>query len=135
MFGMMISGSAMLAVSIGLNTILRTSWPQLCTVELVAAAALGTGLLASYREVRQIAMLGWVGTASIFLAVLVLIFTTTKASRPPMAPPEGPFDKHIELWGSASLSHTILAILDITVAFSGTVRTDLQRCKRFPLVI
>lgn len=111
----------MLAVSIGLNTILRPSLPEICTVELVAAAALVTGLLASYREVRQIAILGWLGTASIFIAVLVLLITTSTASRPPMAPPEGIIDKKIELWGSASLSQTILAILDISVAFSGTV--------------
>lgn len=118
MFAVLIAGSAILAVSIGLNTITHHG---LCTVSFVALAALAASILASYREVRQIAVLGWIGTISIFLAILILVGAVASAERPPMAPPGGEVHKHVEMFGSASWSHSLLAVMDIVFAFAGTV--------------
>lgn len=124
---MMIAGSAMLAVSIGLNTILRhfDHFSNICTVQLVALTAFVTCALASYRELRHIAILGWLGTASIFISVAVLVAAVLFSPNPPLAPPDESWEKHIELFGSASFTESALSVLDIVVAFSGTVSTSL----------
>merc|ERR1712072_829277 len=78
-----IAASGILATSIGINVLTQHA---ACTVLFVGLATLLTCAMASFREFRHIAFLGWAGLVSIVVSVCILMGSVASVDKPPLAP-------------------------------------------------
>ncbi|KAF2236762.1 hypothetical protein EV356DRAFT_530668 [Viridothelium virens] len=83
------TGSSVQAVSVGLNALSDHAactawWGFLATVVVIIAG--------SIRKFQKLGLLTWVGFASIFTAVLIVVIGVTTRSRPAAAPQTGPYE-------------------------------------------
>ncbi|ESK89001.1 neutral amino acid permease [Moniliophthora roreri MCA 2997] len=83
------AGAGILGVSVALNALSShatcTVWFSLVSTVFVIGAA-------SIRKFHDLAWLTWVGTLSVFVAVMVVVVAVTQVDRPAAAPQTGPFE-------------------------------------------
>jgi hypothetical protein len=83
------AGSGILGVSIALNTL---STHATCSVWFSFVATVVVIMAASVRTFHKIGWLTWVGFASVFVAVLIVVVAVTRLDRPAAAPATEDFD-------------------------------------------
>ncbi|KAL2420051.1 Transmembrane transporter [Exophiala dermatitidis] len=91
------TGSGFVGLSQGLKILANGKG---CTIVWTLVAAIATGLLSSIRTLGKLALLTWVGFASIFTAVFIVVIGVTVIDRPAAAPQEGPLDLGVIAVGS-----------------------------------
>src|SRR5687767_2152331 len=113
------AGSGFIGLAQGFQVL---SSRHVCSVVWTLVAAICTGLLASIQTLGKLAILTWIGFASIFTAVFIIVYVllsqtisqlqpcwltcysvgVTQVDRPAAAPQEGPFDMEVLAVGSPS---------------------------------
>ncbi|KIV92497.1 hypothetical protein PV10_03788 [Exophiala mesophila] len=111
------AGSGIVGVSAALNALSNHS---LCTNWFTFIAAVIVAIFASVRKFEKIAWLTWVGTISVFTAVMVIVIGVTTRDRPAIAPQTGPFDLGYHVIGSPTFVAGMTAAAAIFVSSAAT---------------
>ncbi|CVK98833.1 related to neutral amino acid permease [Fusarium mangiferae] len=86
------SGSGFIGLAQGFKTLADG---KVCTVVWTMIAALLTAVAASIPTLGKLAILTWIGFASIFTAVFVVVVGVSQVDRPAAAPQTGPFNMEV----------------------------------------
>jgi amino acid permease len=140
----MITGAALLSISIALNAV---SSHAVCTVVFVVVGAIAVFSLASIQTLAHLSYLGWIGLASImgastsptlllppftdvcsspllslpYLVSTVMTLTVAVSlTRPSHAPAVGPWSTNLKIIGNPSFSDASAAMATVVFAFGGT---------------
>lgn len=111
------TSSGILGVSIGINAL---SHHAACTVWWNLLAYVFVAFAASVRKFHQIGWLTWVGFASIFTAIFVLVIAVTTRDRPAAAPQTGDYEFGYYAIAYPTFTAGIVATTTIFVSGSGT---------------
>ncbi|KAI5456758.1 transmembrane amino acid transporter protein-domain-containing protein [Mariannaea sp. PMI_226] len=117
LYWIFVSGSAMLGISIGLNTL---STHATCTAVFVAVAAVATFSFASIRTLGRIGWIAWVGLACIMTAIVSVTIAVGVQDRPSAAPKGGVWVSDYKLTNKPSFVDGIAAVSALIFSFSGT---------------
>ncbi|KXS98641.1 hypothetical protein AC578_10043 [Pseudocercospora eumusae] len=113
-----LSGSAMLGISIGFNSL---SLHGACTAIFVAVAAIIGWTFGSIQTLGRVSWIAWVGVAGILTAVFSLTIAVGVQDRPAAAPQTGVYKSDYVLFNSeATFAEAISAVSTIVFAFAGT---------------
>lgn len=112
-----VAGASLLGASIALNSITNHGT---CTAVFVAVATVVTFILASIRTLGKVSWLGWLGLGSILAAVITLAVSVGVSDRPEDAPPTGPWDKDLVIFGNPSFLEAASALSVLLFSFGGT---------------
>ncbi|KAL2211410.1 neutral amino acid permease [Sarocladium strictum] len=113
----LVSGSGILGVSIGINTL---STHAACTVWWSFLATVVTASVASIRTFHNLGWATWAGCASIFVAVLIVVVGVTTLDRPAAAPQTGDFDLGYSVIAHPTFIAGMTASATIFISSSGT---------------
>ncbi|CAG9974770.1 unnamed protein product [Clonostachys byssicola] len=117
LYWIFVSGSALLGISIGLNSV---STHAACTAVFVAVAAvLGFGF-SSIRTLGRIGWLAWVGLICIMTSIFCVTVAVGVQDRPAAAPTEGHWESDWQLTNNPTFVDGISAVSAHIFAFSGT---------------
>ncbi|KAI9641909.1 hypothetical protein NHQ30_009777 [Ciborinia camelliae] len=110
---------------------------KVCTVVWTMVAALCTAIASSVRTLGKMAILTWIGFASIFTAVFVVVVGVTQVDRPAAAPQTGDFSLEVIAVGSPGFVTGLTAVINLFVGFGSTptfipVIAEMARPKSFP---
>ncbi|KAF2771223.1 hypothetical protein EJ03DRAFT_36941 [Teratosphaeria nubilosa] len=112
-----LAASAMLSISIGLNSL---SLHGTCTaVFVVIAASIGL-LFGSIQTLGRVSWIAWAGVAGILTAVFTLTVAVGVQDRPAAAPQTGAYVSDFEIIGSPTVASAMSAVSTIVFAFAGT---------------
>ncbi|KAI5922372.1 transmembrane amino acid transporter protein-domain-containing protein [Camillea tinctor] len=128
------TGSGFIGLAQGLKILANG---KVCSVVWTFVAALCTGLIASIRTLRKLAILTWIGFISIFTAVFVIVVGVTQVDRPAAAPQTGPFDIGIKSVGAPGFVAGLTAAINLFAAYGSTptfmpVIAEMKAPKAFP---
>ncbi|KEF54366.1 uncharacterized protein A1O9_09532 [Exophiala aquamarina CBS 119918] len=128
------TGSGFIGLSQGLKILANGKG---CTILWTLVAAVATGLLSSIRTLGKLAILTWIGFASIFTAVFIIVVGVTVVDRPAAAPPTGPYDLGVIAVGSPGFVAGLVAALNLFSGFGSTstfmpVIAEMKVPKKFP---
>ncbi|KAF2798708.1 hypothetical protein K505DRAFT_333221 [Melanomma pulvis-pyrius CBS 109.77] len=110
---------------------------KVCTVVWTLVAAILTALAASIRTLGKLAILTWIGFASIFTAVFIVVIGVTQVARPAAAPQTGPYNLGVVAVGSPGFVAGLTAVINLFAGFGSTptfmpVVAEMKRPKAFP---
>jgi hypothetical protein len=111
------TGSGILGVSIGINAL---STHAACSVWWGLLATFCVAATASVRKFHTIGWLTWVGFASIFVAVFIVVIAVTTLDRPAAAPQTGDYDLGYHVIAYPTFVAGITATATIFVSSAGT---------------
>ncbi|KEZ39569.1 hypothetical protein SAPIO_CDS9472 [Scedosporium apiospermum] len=111
------SGSGFIGLSQGFQVL---STRHVCTVVWTLVAAICTILVASIRTLGKLAILTWIGFASIFTAVFIVVVGVTQVDRPAAAPQEGPFNMEVVAVGSPTFIPGFVAAINLFAGYGST---------------
>ncbi|KAF5022675.1 hypothetical protein F66182_5223 [Fusarium sp. NRRL 66182] len=117
LYWIFVAGSAMLGISIGLNSV---SSHAACTAVFVAVAAVLGFFFASIRTLGRIGWLAWIGLVCIMTAIFCVTVAVGVQDRPADAPSEGHWESDYKITNSPSFVDGITAVSSHIFAFSGT---------------
>ncbi|KAM0562071.1 hypothetical protein ACHAPJ_002515 [Fusarium lateritium] len=118
LYWIFVSGSAMLGISIGLNSV---SSHAACTAVFVAVAAILTFMFSSIRTLSKIGWLAWIGLVCIMTAIFSVTVAVGVQDRPAAAPQgTGHWESDWKLTNNPSFAEGITAISSLIFAYSGT---------------
>ncbi|KAJ4128903.1 hypothetical protein NW768_007426 [Fusarium equiseti] len=119
LYWIFVAGSAMLGISIGLNSV---SSHAACTAVFVAVAAVLGFSFASIRTLGKIGWLAWIGLVCIMTAIFCVTVAVGVQDRPAAAPSpeEGHWQSDWKLINHPSFVDGITAVSSHIFAFSGT---------------
>lgn len=128
------TGSGFIGLSQGLRVLANGKG---CTIMWTAVAAVATGVLSSIRTLGKLAILTWIGFASIFTAVFILVVGVTIVDRPAAAPQTGPYDLGVVSVGNPGFVSGLVAALNLFSGFGSTstfmpVIAEMRAPKTFP---
>lgn len=112
-----LTGSGIVGVSIGINAL---SHHAACSVWWAVLATVFVALAASVRKFHQIGWLTWIGFASIFIAVFILVIAVTTRDRPAAAPQTGDYEFGFYAIAYPSFAAGMVASCTIFVSGAGT---------------
>ncbi|THV89634.1 hypothetical protein D6D26_09696 [Aureobasidium pullulans] len=112
-----LTGSGIIGVSIGINAL---SHHAACSVWWAVLATVFVALAASVRKFHQIGWLTWIGFASIFIAVFILVIAVTTRDRPAAAPQTGDYEFGFYAIAYPSFAAGMVASCTIFVSGAGT---------------
>ncbi|KAF1959596.1 hypothetical protein CC80DRAFT_584203 [Byssothecium circinans] len=112
-----VGASGMVGVSTALNALSNHS---LCTNYFSIIAAVMIFVAASARKFEKIAWITWVGFASVFVAVFIVVVGVTTLDRPAAAPQEGPFEFGYHVIAHPTFAAGITAASTIFCSGAGT---------------
>ena len=113
----LVTGSGIVGVSTALNAL---SHHAACTVWWSFIAMVVTVALASFRKFTQIGWITYVGFASIYIAVLIVVIGVTTRDRPAAAPQEGPYELGYLTVNNPGFAAGMVASSTIFVSSAGT---------------
>jgi amino acid permease len=129
----LISASALVTLTIGLNTV---SSHATCTVAFTVVAAVAMWAMCVPRSMRFVSWASWPCTASMIITVLIVIITLgVQGPRDPTAP------LNLVVVGKPSFTQTVSAFLNIAFAYTGnqafpTVLAEMENPSRdFPRAV
>ncbi|KAG7145784.1 N amino acid transport system protein like [Verticillium longisporum] len=93
---------------------------NVCNTVWTLVAAVCTALLASIQTLGRLTIFTWIGFASLFTAVFIIVIGVTQVDRPAAAPQEGPFDIGVVTIGAPAVAPGLTAAVNIFAAFSST---------------
>ncbi|KIL88141.1 hypothetical protein FAVG1_08219 [Fusarium avenaceum] len=117
LYWIFVAGSAMLGISIGLNSV---STHAACTAVFVAVAAILGFCFASIRTLGKIGWLAWIGLVCIMTAIFCVTVAVGLQDRPAAAPTEGHWESDYKLFNHPTFVDGITAVSSHIFAFSGT---------------
>ncbi|KAK5058751.1 hypothetical protein LTR84_011015 [Exophiala bonariae] len=128
------TGSGFIGLSQGLKVLANGKG---CTIVWTLVAAIATGLLSSIRTLGKLAILTWIGFASIFTAVFIVVVGVTIVDRPAAAPPNGPYELGVIAVGNPGFVPGLVAALNLFSGFGSTstfmpVIAEMKVPKTFP---
>ncbi|KIY01106.1 uncharacterized protein Z520_02658 [Fonsecaea multimorphosa CBS 102226] len=128
------TGSSFIGLSQGLKVLANGKG---CSIVWTLVAAIATGLLSSIRTLGKLAILTWIGFASIFTAVFIVVIGVTVVDRPAGAPPTGPYDLGVVAVGHPGFVAGLVAALNLFSGFCSMstfmpVIAEMKVPKRFP---
>ncbi|KAH6976452.1 transmembrane amino acid transporter protein-domain-containing protein [Ilyonectria sp. MPI-CAGE-AT-0026] len=128
------TGSGFIGLAQGLKILANG---KVCTVVWTMIAALCTALVASIRTLGKLAILTWIGFASIFTAVFIVVVGVTQVDRPAAAPQTGPFDLGVISVGTPGFVAGLTAAINLFAGFGSTptfmpVIAEMKVPKSFP---
>ncbi|KAI5198563.1 hypothetical protein E4T38_07478 [Aureobasidium subglaciale] len=112
-----LTGSGIVGVSIGINAL---SHHAACSVWWAVLATFFVAAAASVRKFHQIGWLTWIGFASIFIAVFVLVIAVTTRDRPAAAPQTGDYEFGFYAIAYPTFAAGMVASCTIFVSGAGT---------------
>ncbi|KAI1857905.1 hypothetical protein JX265_010935 [Neoarthrinium moseri] len=110
---------------------------KVCTVVWTMVAALCTAVVASIPTLGRLAILTWIGFASIFTAVFIVVVGVTQVERPAAAPQSGPYDLGVTAVGVPGFVAGLTATLNLFAGYGSTptfmpVIAEMKVPKAFP---
>ncbi|KAH8200345.1 hypothetical protein TruAng_005498 [Truncatella angustata] len=111
------SGSGFIGLSQGFKVL---SSHHVCTVVWTLVAALCTAFCASIQTLGRLAILTWIGFASIFTAVFIVVVGVTQVDRPAAAPQEGSFSMEVFAVGSPGVVAGLVAAINLFAGYGST---------------
>ncbi|KAK6087032.1 neutral amino acid transporter [Seiridium cupressi] len=111
------SGSGFIGLSQGFQVL---SSRHVCTVVWTLVAAICTALVASIQTLGRLAILTWIGFASIFTAVFIVVVGVSQVERPAAAPQEGPFNLDVMAVGSPGFVAGLVATINLFAGYGST---------------
>ncbi|KAF7543008.1 hypothetical protein G7Z17_g11093 [Cylindrodendrum hubeiense] len=128
------TGSGFIGLAQGLKILANG---KVCTVVWTMVAALCTALVASIRTLGKLAILTWIGFASIFTAVFIVVVGVTQVDRPAAAPQTGPYDLAVVAVGAPGFVAGLTAVINLFAGFGSTptfmpVIAEMKVPKSFP---
>ncbi|CAF3471114.1 hypothetical protein SNK03_006510 [Fusarium graminearum] len=112
-----IAGSAMLGISIALNSL---SMHGTCTAVFVAVAMVVAFLTASIRTLDRVSWLAWVGLVTLVTSIFVVTVAVGVQERPDLAPKEGVWKSDYKLFNTPTFAEAMSAIAAFIFAYCGT---------------
>ncbi|PSN61447.1 hypothetical protein BS50DRAFT_592922 [Corynespora cassiicola Philippines] len=112
-----VAASGIVGVSTALNALSNHS---MCTNYFSIIAAIMVAVCASARKFEKIAWITWVGFASVFIAVFIVVVGVTTLDRPAAAPQSGPYDFGYHVIGHPTFAAGITAASTIFCSGAGT---------------
>ncbi|KAL6916383.1 hypothetical protein ACHAPO_007433 [Fusarium lateritium] len=112
-----IAGSAMLGISIALNSL---SMHGTCTAVFVAVAMIVAFLTASIRTLDRVSWLAWVGLVTLVTSIFVVTIAVGIQDRPDLAPQDGVWKSDYKLFNTPSFARAMSAIAAFIFAYCGT---------------
>ncbi|KAJ3531337.1 hypothetical protein NM208_g8922 [Fusarium decemcellulare] len=111
------SGAGFIGLAQGFQVL---SSRHVCKVVWTLVAAICTALVASIQTLGRLAILTWIGFASLFTAVFIVVVGVTQVERPAAAPQEGPFDTAVVSIGTPTFVPGLVAAINIFAAYGST---------------
>ncbi|KAH8889051.1 hypothetical protein GQ53DRAFT_723842 [Thozetella sp. PMI_491] len=110
---------------------------RVCTVVWTMVAAICTALVASIRTLGKLAILTWIGFASIFTAVFIVVVGVTQVDRPAAAPQTGPYNLEVVSVGSPGFVAGLTAVINLFAGYGSTptfmpVIAEMKKPGQFP---
>ncbi|GKU08003.1 n amino acid transport system protein [Fusarium langsethiae] len=112
-----IAGSAMLGISIALNSL---SMHGTCTAVFVAVAMVVAFLTASIRTLDRVSWLAWVGLVTLVTSIFVVTIAVGIQDRPDLAPKDGVWKSDYKLFNTPTFAQAMSAIAAFIFAYCGT---------------
>ncbi|KAF4993414.1 hypothetical protein FGRMN_6501 [Fusarium graminum] len=112
-----IAGSAMLGISIALNSL---SLHGTCTAVFVAVACLVAFVTASIRTLDKVSWLAWVGLVALITSIFVVTVAVGVQDRPDLAPKDGVWKSDYKLFNTPTFAQAMSAIAAFIFAYCGT---------------
>ncbi|KAJ5902793.1 hypothetical protein N7495_003321 [Penicillium taxi] len=133
----MCAASGIITVSTAFNAL---SLHSICTVWFSFIATVIITVAASIRKFSHIGWLTWVGFASVYIAVFIVVIGVTTRDRPAAAPQTGDFDLGYVVIGNPNFTVGITAAATIFVSSAGTsaflpVISEMRRPKDYPKAV
>ncbi|KAF7563731.1 hypothetical protein G7046_g380 [Stylonectria norvegica] len=111
------SGSGFIGLSQGFKVLANG---KVCTVVWTLVAAICTGLCSSIPTLGKLAILTWIGFASIFTAVFVVVVGVTTVDRPAAAPQTGLFNLEVVAVGAPGFVAGLTAVINLFAGYGST---------------
>ncbi|KAL6850718.1 hypothetical protein ACO1O0_007843 [Amphichorda felina] len=111
------TGSGFIGLAQGFQVL---SSRHVCMVVWTFVAAACTALLASIQTLGKLAILTWIGFASIFTAVFIVVVGVTQVDRPAAAPQEGPVGMEVLAVGHPGFVPGLVAAINLFAGFGST---------------
>ncbi|KAF5004539.1 hypothetical protein FDECE_8971 [Fusarium decemcellulare] len=111
------SGSGFIGLAQGFKILANG---KVCTVVWTMVAALLTAVAASIPTLGKLAILTWIGFASIFTAVFVVVVGVSQVDRPAAAPQTGPYDLGVIAVGGPSFVPGLTAAINLFAGYAST---------------
>ncbi|CEJ93637.1 Putative Transmembrane amino acid transporter [[Torrubiella] hemipterigena] len=133
-FYIMVTGSAMLSISIAFNAL---SNHGTCTAGFVAVAFVLVFGLSCIRTLGRIMWLAKIGVVAIIAAVLTVTIAVSLQERPALAPQTGEWKSDYKLVGNPTFAEAIAAISTLIFAYAGTgaffpIVSEMRDPKQYP---
>ncbi|KAL1408799.1 hypothetical protein Q8F55_005613 [Vanrija albida] len=133
LYYMLITSSAIVSLSIGLNAV---STHGACTAIFVFVAAAAGLVVGSVRTLGSVAWIGWAGLISLLAAVLTLAGAVGRQDRPAAAPPTGPWDKGVLAVAHPTFAQAIAGVSTILFSYGATpmfwnIASEMRDPRRF----
>ncbi|POR35258.1 hypothetical protein TPAR_04541 [Tolypocladium paradoxum] len=111
------TGSGFIGLAQGFQVL---SSRNVCMVVWTLVAAACTALLSSIQTLGRLAILTWIGFASIFTAVFIVVVGVTQVDRPAAAPQEGPVGMEVVAVGHPGFVPGLVAAVNLFAGFGST---------------
>ncbi|KAE9569051.1 N amino acid transport system protein [Colletotrichum fructicola] len=111
------SGSGFVGLAEGFKTL---SNRPVCNIVWTLVAATCTALISSIPTLGRLSILAWIGFASIFTAVFIVVVGVTQVDRPAAAPQEGPYDMEVHSIGAPAFVPGVVATINLFVGYGST---------------
>ncbi|KAF4471294.1 neutral amino acid permease [Fusarium albosuccineum] len=111
------SGSGFIGLAQGFKILANG---KVCTVVWTMVAALLTAVVASIPTLGKLAILTWIGFASIFTAVFVVVVGVSQVDRPAAAPQTGPYDLGVISVGNLAFVPGLTAAINLFAGYAST---------------
>ncbi|KAJ3546898.1 hypothetical protein NM208_g1784 [Fusarium decemcellulare] len=111
------SGSGFIGLAQGFKILANG---KVCTVVWTMVAALLTAVAASIPTLGKLAILTWIGFASIFTAVFVVVVGVSQVDRPAAAPQTGPYDLGVISVGNPAFVPGLTAAINLFAGYAST---------------
>ncbi|KAL1406706.1 hypothetical protein Q8F55_008412 [Vanrija albida] len=122
---------------VGISTALNAvSAHATCTAVFIAVGGVLAFLLGSIRTLGKITWIGWVGLASLLIAIFIVTIAVGVQDRPSAAPQHGPFDKEFRLFGKSTFAQATSGVNQILFAYGSTpmffgVASEMREPRQF----
>ncbi|KAJ5495348.1 hypothetical protein N7539_000464 [Penicillium diatomitis] len=132
-----VAASGIIGVSTALNAL---SGHAICTVWFTFIATVIIAGFASVRKFSHIGWLTWVGFASVYIAVFIIVVGVTTRDRPAAAPSTGEYDFGYRVIGNPSFTTGITAAATIFVSSAATsaflpVISEMRKPRDYPKAV
>ncbi|EXF84118.1 neutral amino acid transporter [Colletotrichum fioriniae PJ7] len=104
------SGSGFIGLAQGFKTL---SNRHVCNIAWTLVAATCTAIVSSIPTLGRLSVLAWIGFASIFTAVFIVVVGVTQVERPAAAPQTGPYDMEVHAVGAPGFVPGVVAAVNL----------------------